>query len=399
MHRGNALDHRGRFSVVTFAVACLLGCLVAMPGLASAATWSIQTTPNAAGAKHSALYDIDCEAGGLKVCLSAGKQTTEAGVSSPYAQAWNGTTWSSLTPNVPAESTASEFQSIDCLSATVCLGAGSYTKASGTFSLIEARTIFGVWVTQTTPNPEGASETRLKGIACASSPSVLCMAVGYSVKEGKKTAVSMHHPIPWQLKTVPLPEGAKSSELHGVDCTASTFCMAVGSYIDSGGTEWAMSASFNGTEWTLVSVAKPSESKRSVLLDISCASSTECAGVGAYRNSKNVQVTFVERWNGTSWSHQESPNPAGSNNSVFQNVSCVKSTPCVAVGDWRNAEEKWQPMAQEWTGTKWALDTTPTPTGATFSLLEGVACRGEACLASGWYTDSEGNDKTLGESR
>lgn len=386
----------GRFWLLVVAVGGLLAFAVFAPSATWAATWSIQTTPNAAAAKHSFLYDIACEAEGLSLCYSVGKQTTEGGVSSPYAQTWNGSSWSNQSPLVPAEATASEFQSVSCTpSAILCLAAGSYTKASGTYSLVESRNT--EWHLYTTPNPEGASETRLKGIGCFAL--IQCTAVGYSVKEGKKTAISMRNPASWQLKTVPQPEGAKSSELHGVACPSATFCMAVGSYVDSGGTEWAMSTTYNGTEWALATVAKPSESKGSVLLDVSCASATACVGVGGYRNSKSVQVTFVARWNGTAWSHQASPNPAGANNSVFQSVSCTEGHLCVAAGDWRNTKELWQPMAQQWNGSGWVLDTTPTPAGATFSLLEGVICRVEACLSSGWYTNSEGINKTLGEAR
>jgi hypothetical protein len=67
------------------------------------------------------------------------------------------------------------------------------------------------------------------------------------------------------------------------------------------------------------------------------------------------------------------------------------------VGDWNNGKS-WQPMAQEWNGSAWALDTTPNPAGATETIIEGVACR-TGCLSSGWYANSEGKRKTLGESR
>jgi hypothetical protein len=92
---------------------------------------------------------------------------------------------------------------------------------------------------------------------------------------------------------------------------------------------------------------------------------------------------------------QTSPNPGGSTNSVLQNVSCAENNWCVAVGDWYNGKN-WQPTAQYWNGTTWSLETTPSPSGATFGLLEGVSCR-VTCLATGWYTDSGGKNKTLGE--
>jgi hypothetical protein len=373
--------------------ACLL--FVGVPG-ASAATWTIQTTPNATGAEHSNLYDISCATTATNPCVSVGKQEA-AGKSAPYAQAWNGTTWTNITASAPEGATAGELQSVDCLYLLEFLGcyaAGSYTSSGVTKSLILTGSSSGLTGVQSTPNPEGASETALKGVSCRAA----CVAVGYSVKSGKKAAFALRYSeSKWAIQTMPEPEGSTSSELHGVDCPTTTFCMAVGSYTDSGGSIWAWSATWNGTTWTLRAVAKPTGSIRTVLLDVSCSTASACAGVGIYRDSGGLQTSFVARWNGTSWSHQSSANPVGSTNTVFQGVSCVASSPCVAVGDWNNGKS-WQPMAQEWNGSAWVLDTTPNPAGATETIIEGVACR-TGCLSSGWYVNSEGKRKTLGESR
>ena len=377
-------------------VACGLAFL-ASP--ATAATWTIQTTPNATGAEHSNLYDISCAPSATKPCVSVGKLTESGGKTAPYAQTWNGTAWSNLTAKSPEGATAGELQSVDCiylLEILGCFAAGSYTSGGVTKSLIvSGNSGGGLTVVNETPNPEGASETVLKGMACRAGP---CVAVGYSVKSGKKTGFALRFSeSKWVTQTMPEPEGATSSELHGVDCPTAAFCVAVGSYTDSGGSIWAYSDTWNGTSWTLQSVAKPTGSIRTVLLDVSCSSASACAGVGIYRDSGGLQTSLVERWNGTSWSHQPSANPEKSTNTVLQGVSCVTSL-CVAVGDWNNGKN-WLPMAQEYNGSAWALDTTPNPEGATETIIEGVACRTAGCLSSGWYKDSGGKFKTLGESR
>jgi hypothetical protein len=396
------LFDRQSFLMAAAAILAICGFVLSASS-AQAATWTIQTTPNASGAEHSALYDIACEGSTTNACFSVGKQTASGGTSGPYVQLWNGSSWANQTAVAPEGSSAGELQSVDCfpkliLEKLFCFAAGSYTSGGVTNPLVENSTVGGAWKLNTTPSPEGASETAFKGISCRQTISS-CIAVGYSVKGGVKSAFveGMTSEAKWVIQTMPVPEGAVTSELHGIDCASSTFCMAVGSYTLAGGAQWAMSATWNGTSWTSRTVAKPTESKGSILLDVSCESTSSCTGVGAYKNSKNVQVSFVERWNGTAWSYQSSPNPTGSTNTVFQGVSCVSSTPCVAVGDWYNGKS-WQPMAQEWNGSAWALDTTPTPAEATFSLLEGVACR-TACLAPGWYTDSGGKNKTLSETR
>lgn len=361
------------------------------------ASWKIQSTPNASGAEHSNLYDISCEPASTTACTAVGKQTATGGVSSPYAQYWNGASWVSQTTATPAGATAAELQSNHCLSKTSCVAAGSYTTASGTFTLVEAWNGTS-WSIQTSPNPAGSIDTHLKGISCKEVSA--CIAVGYQGSGSSAQPVAIRgNSGTWSLGAVPLPSGAVGAELTGVECTSTTSCRAVGRYYPtvSPSTYWGMVSTWNGTTWSSEAVPKPTgEPKRSTLLDISCASASNCTAVGAYANSGGTQVSYVERWNGSAWSWQSSPNPAESTNTVFQNVSCTEGVPCVAVGDWLSAGV-WRPMAQFWNGSSWVIESVEVPAGSTFGLFEGVACR-SVCLATGWYTSS-GKDKTLGEIR
>lgn len=383
--------------VAVVAVTVLVLVILAFGGArAEAATWSTVTTPNGSGAEDSALYDMACEPGSTNACTAVGKQTA-AGVSTPYAQYWNGSSWANQTTAAPVGATASELQADTCLSTTSCVAVGHYTTGLGTFSLAEAWNGTS-WSIQSTPNPAGATDSRLRGVSCA--VITACIAVGYSIdSRGVKSAMAQRgNSGSWSLQTLPAaPVGAIGSELQGVDCTSATSCVAVGRYDLSATTYWAWSATWNGTSWTQQTVPRPTGAQRSTLLDVSCSDASDCTGVGGYMNSSGVQVSFAVRWNGTTWTQQTTPNPAGSSNTVLQNVSCADRGWCVGVGDWLNAGT-WQPMAQSWNGSSWSLDTTVNPTGSTFGLLEGVACR-ITCLAIGWYTSSGGADTTLGESR
>ncbi|HEU5104363.1 MAG TPA: S8 family serine peptidase [Solirubrobacterales bacterium] len=360
--------------------------------------WIIETTPNASGAEHSALYDMACEPESTSACTAVGKQTASGGTSSPYAQYWNGSSWSNQSTETPVGATSAELQADHCLSKTSCVAAGSYTTGEGTRSLVEVWN--GTkWTIQETPKVEGKTETRLKGVSCKEITA--CIAVGYSGTGSASSLVAMRgNSGVWSLQTVPLPTGVSAigGELTGVDCVSTTSCTAVGRYYTGATTYWGMIATWNGTTWTSQVAPKPAEEpKRSTLLDISCSSSSSCTAVGGYTNKSSVQVSFIVKWNGTSWSHQTSPNPTGSMNTPLQNVSCAASSPCVAVGDWLDASEVWRPMAQYWNGTSWVIETSEVPTGNTFGVFEGVACR-TSCLTIGWYK-ANGKDKTLGETR
>ena len=106
------------------AIAFMLANLALCAPLAQAATWSTVTTPNASGADHSALFDMACESQSTNACTAVGKKTT-AGVSTPYAQYWNGSSWVNQTAAAPPGATASELQANTCLSSTSCVAAGT----------------------------------------------------------------------------------------------------------------------------------------------------------------------------------------------------------------------------------------------------------------------------------
>jgi hypothetical protein len=59
---------------------------------------------------------------------------------------------------------------------------------------------------------------------------------------------------------------------------------------------------------------------------VSCSSASACTAVGNDRNPVGISVTLAERWNGTAWQRQHTPNPAedtsGSIDPNLTGVSC-----------------------------------------------------------------------------
>src|SRR5207248_5648716 len=121
---------------------------------------------------------------------------------------------------------------------------------------------------------------------------------------------------------------------------------------------------------------------------VSCTSSTTCTAVGSYVNGSFATVSLADRWNGTNWVQQATPNPSGTSNVVLRGVSCASATSCMAVGSFFNAgTSHWELLAEQWNGTSWTIKTTPAPAGATFATLNGVSCASAtACTAVGGYS-------------
>jgi len=377
-------------------LAAVAGCLVAVLAApaARAGTWTTQVPASPAGAEHGYLYEVACEPSTASVCTAVGKKTT-SGVSTPLGELWNGSSWSVQSAATPAGATESELRSNYCASSTSCLAVGSYASAAGRFALAEVWN-GREWALQSAANPAGATETRLNGVSCSATSA--CTAAGYAVVASVRSAIAERwNGSTWSVQAVPLPAGATASEFEGVGCRSATFCMAAGRYVERSGRTWALSASWDGTAWTVRTVPIPTGATRTVLLDVSCTGTARCTAVGGYTESGGIQRTFAVRWNESEWAVQTTPNPAGSENSVLQNVSCSSSTACIAVGDWRSAGT-WVTLSEAWNGAEWAVESTPNRAGATFGLFEGVSCRAETCLAVGWSTEA-GRDAVFGARR
>ncbi len=107
--------------------------------------------------------------------------------------------------------------------------------------------------------------------------------------------------------------------------------MAVGFSVNSSEKETAIAETWNGTAWTLKEPVLPTGAKSSILLAVSCTSSTSCTAVGDYFESSGAEVPLAEGWNGTAWTTQETPTPEGTG-SWLSGVSCTSSSACIATG-------------------------------------------------------------------
>jgi len=358
--------------------------------------WEILSTPNPSGASDTNLYDVSCEPS-ASVCTSVGKSTV-SNADRPVAQRWNGSSWSEQPPDKKSGTLPTRLFGVDCPSETRCLAAGNYQPLEGGPALLTEIWNEGTWNVQSTPLPSGATSSELVAIGCSSTAQ--CSAVGSAMIGGVKTAIMERWTSPtWALSSIPIPEGAKSSQLDGVDCIWSNFCVAVGRYTTSGNSVKSLVMFWNGS-WSLQTVTDPVGAVESSLLDVSCTKTpNRCTAVGSWKNGVGERFTLAYRFNGSStWTLQSTPNPSGGTENVFQDISCATETFCTAVGSSVSGGST-KPLAESWNGTSWSIQGTLSPSAATFSSLFGVSCQGTTCVSAGWSTDASGVDSTLAEIR
>ena len=386
-----------RFAVIGAAlvVAATLG--TADVAGATGPGWKIQSTPNPAGATGSLLYGVSCTA--ATTCTAVGDYQNSSGTHVTLAERWDGTTWAIQTTPNPSGAIASYLRGVSCTAATACTAVGHYYDSSGTDLTLAERWNGSSWTIQPTPNPSGATYSRLYGVSCTAATD--CTAVGFYLNSSgtEVTVAERWNGSSWAIQPTPNHTGATSSVLSGVSCTAATACTAVGYYTNSSGTSLTLAERWNGTSWAIQPTPKHTGATSGVLNGVSCTAATACTSVGFYRNSSNTYLTLAERWNGSSWAIQPTPNPAGATDSRLTGVSCTGATACTAVGDYYNSSLSFiRTLAERWNGSSWAIQPTPNPTGSTASYLYGVSCTAAtACTAVGDYTNSSSNGLTLAE--
>ena len=273
----------------------------------------------------------------------------------------------------------------------VTVSAPGGTSAAGTGDLF-AYAIRGQFAT--TATPELGSSGHLNGISCISLG--VCVAVGHAGIPGGEALIEGWNGTGWStVSAPPTPKSERNHEivdaqLSGVSCTSASFCVAVGGLVDKTPTfdstgPFPFIDAWNGVAWSQASVPVGDQDAQSELHGVSCVSSSFCMAVGARYApiGKGLLGTFVEHWNGETWSRVESPEgePGGEAEGELEGASCVSTTFCVAVG---RTYRGGGATIESWNGTAWSVVPGPD-LGTSESVLDGVSCTSvKRCVAVGF---------------
>jgi hypothetical protein len=211
----------------------------------------------------------------------------------------------------------------------------------------------------------------------------------------------------WKIQPSANPANTSVSFLNGVACVTESLCTAAGGYVDSAGTAQTLAERWNGTVWEIQPTPNPAGAFYVAFNGVSCPAERECTAVGFYVDGAFNFLTFAEHWNGTVWDVQVTPNPVGTNgpNGTLEGgVSCATPRACTAVGQWSPtpAPHPGISLAERWNGTSWQVQTTPNPAavdavnGTHNSPLAGVSCPTvNDCTAVGNYDSGDANGDFL----
>lgn len=332
----------------------------------SGASWSIQKTPAPPAAALNFLQGVACPS--ATDCFSVGEAGGNVGTGA-LTQHWDGTTWSAQRAPVPAGS-GGFLAGITCTSAAACTAVGGIFTAHGDGTLAE-RWNGTSWSVQRTPSEPPPQGSLLDAVSCPSLSS--CVAVGTA---GSTTAVPLAEVwdgTSWSIRAT-VADGPGDSGLLGVSCASAGDCLAVGFGDNTSAGKVALAERWDGTAWSGLPVPAPAGAVRTELSSVSCTPASTCTAVGAWQNGAGAEMTLAERWNGTSWSIQPTPNPAGNGVAHLSGVACTSASSCTAAGSYQTSGAVPSTLAVVWNGAAWQIQVTPNPAGATQSFLFAVAC-------------------------
>lgn len=304
-------------------------------------SWSIVPSPNTGATQHNVLKSVTCAS--TSDCWAVGYHDS-GGVAQTLIERWNGISWSIIaSPN--KGTLANQLESVTCASAADCWAVGAYVYATG--DPVFKPTAFGTLIERwdgtswsIVPSPDAKVpgcfpfppssctplDNLLRDVTCPSATE--CWAVGSG---GISALIERWDGASWQIADAP-DNGESTFSLQSVTCTSAMDCWAIGVQYEPGSNDefpQTLILRWNGTGWSIVPSPNPSEA--SFLVDIACASPSECWAVGGYGQDSKT-LTLIEKWDGNSWAVFSSADVAGKNQNLLSGVTCTSEVDCWAVG-------------------------------------------------------------------
>ena len=263
---------------------------------------------------------------------------------------WNGSSWS--TDTLPSGTTT--LISVSCPSTSFCMAVGT-----GTISGV-AGNIAIEWTSSSGWSLLGSRPGGASSVSCLSAS--FCLAVGDVYPNSSAPAASAWNSTTWApTNAMAQVQGSTSTTVSGVSCTTTSFCMAVGYYLNSSGVDQALAEQWsgNGSQWSLQSVPDatyPNEPDNNFLSAISCVGTSFCMTVGNDSYYSLEDQPLREEWNGSQWSIVPGPTyPAQGETQALTGVSCTSSSYCASTGQFSYVYTGWVSalIVEEWNGETW----------------------------------------------
>ncbi len=232
------------------------------------------------------------------VCEALG---TGFDVSTPivFGNQWNGTSWSLVSAGTPSASGGPPViaaTGMSCVSSTSCIAVGTTSLGSATTTPFAQQWNGSSWSLMSNvvvPSGTGVTGSELASVSCAGAS--FCEAVGQTIGTSKQNLIETWNGSQWTIPaSVPDTSPTQNQGLTGVDCFSATTCSAVGSAsAASGPSPASLALEWNGTSWSIVSNTPNQGTLQTTVAGESCVTDWACVAVGDYQTAPALPVSFA----------------------------------------------------------------------------------------------------------
>ncbi len=305
--------------------------------------WTVTALPLPRGDRFAVLSSISCPTTKRCIAVGEAAASTAFAASRLYAETWNGTSWVRLGGVLaPSGAHGVSASGVSCVSATSCAVVGVFApKATSSLTVSFTEVLSGGKWKLFKPPGFITGNSVLENVSCTSASH--CVAVGNAGRartapSGSPAAIvaaETWNGRNWSETRLPMPAGGRGAWLYDVSCASATSCVATGGQNTGGGLSFTFAERLSGTKWAITSTAS-GNGNDSTLFAVSCPAGTKfCMAAGGGEIPSVQDVAFADSWNGSDWLQWSVAAPvsgAFALPSMILGISCPTTTRCVGVG-------------------------------------------------------------------
>ncbi len=245
------------------------------------------------------------------------------------AEHWNGSKWSEV-PNPGGIGSGSIFHGVTAIASNDVWAAGLYYyTTNGSLFFTFAEHWNGTKWSEVSP-PMPTQNDSFAGISAISDKDIWAVGASFGIHPNTATLAEHWDGSQWSFASTP--NVGKISQLNGVASVSTNDVWAVGQSGNSSSPK-ALIENWNGSSWSIAS--NPGSSMNGTLLNgVAALSANNVWAVGQSTNKSGVSQTFIEHWDGTKWSIVSSPNVGSMNNTLNGVGGFIGTTQVWAAGSY-----------------------------------------------------------------
>jgi len=284
---------------------------------------------------------------------------------------WDGSAWK-IVPSPNPGSGNNLLSSIAALAATDAWAVGEYQPGlSGPNHTLIEHWDGTMWSVIPSPNPAGKANLFFSVTAITA---VDAWAAGLSQDPTTgilQTLIEQWNGTMWSIVPSVNP-GSGNNALYGISAASEHDVWAVGDDQDGlDGIAHTLIEHWDGSAW--VAISSPNRGAGSnVLASIDAIAAHDIWAAGYAQNGPSgASQTLIERWNGAAWTVEPTPNPGPRDNEFFS-IAALNDHAIWAAGNFQDPSGNLHTLTERWNGTAWTIESTPNP-GYTNNSLVGIA--------------------------